>query len=348
MHYIRNNTVLTGTKHTAMRFIYKLFHITLVIAAIGGVTTAMGQGLKIKNQSHKAPDYISIAKLDKEGSQDFKTLRKAFRSQNPGYDLEYFQQTKRIDPMPVERILFLQQGSGTATISTGESSRVSVGDIVLLHKREVWTTDSLIDMLAFEVPEKPDQSVPRFIRPDWDPNITDAPGGCASDTGAYRRILLTWESDVGPYQYHALNAHRVRITNSFTHYHPQESGFEEFYLVQRARPGAKLITSNQLDLIRNYDKLSRKHLSGLLQETPLKEGDLVYIPRGIVHRGYGGALVQVITVPGFVPGKEYGVDHFIHKINQKFKLTGTDTLPYYHKAIEQERYDDDKQQAATY
>lgn len=331
-----------------MRFMPNIFCMVFVLTAFGGANSAMGQEKAGKDQSHKAPDYLSIANLDQEGARDFKTLRRAFRSQNPGYDLEYFQQTKRIDPRPVERILFLQQGSGTATISTGESSSVSVGDIVLLHKREVLTTDSLMDMLAFEVPEKPDQSVPRFIRPDWDPNITDAPGGCASDTGAYRRILLTWESDVGPYQYHALNAHRVRITNSFTHYHPQESGFEEFYLVQRARPGAKLITSNQLDLIRNYDKLSRKHLSGLLQETPLKEGDLVYIPRGIVHRGYGGALVQVITVPGFVPGEEYGVDHFIHKINQKFKLTGPDTLPYYHKAIEQERYDDDKQQAATY
>ena len=78
-----------------------------------------------------------------------------------------------------------------------------------------------------------------MIRPDWDPNITDIPGGCATETNAYRRILLTWKQEVGQYLYHALNAHRVRIMDSFSHYHPVEGGFDEFYLVQMALPDAQ-------------------------------------------------------------------------------------------------------------
>ena len=60
----------------------------------------------------------------------------------------------------------------------------------------------------------------------------------------------------------------------------------------------------------------------------LKVGDLVYIPRGIMHRGIGGVLAQVITVSGFVPGSEIGVDHYLKTINDQLQLTGENALPY--------------------
>ena len=158
-------------------------------------------------------------------------------------------------------------------------------------------------------------------------NITDVPGGCATETGAYRRILLTWKDKVGPYLYHSLNAHRVRIMDSFSHYHPVKGGFDEFYLVQMALPEAKLITSTQTSRIENPATVTPEVANSLLQSHSLRVGDLVYLPRGVVHRGVGGVLAQVITVPGFVPGSEIGVDHHLKKINEILQLSRKAKLP---------------------
>ena len=61
---------------------------------------------------------------------------------------------------------------------------------------------------------------------------------------------------------------------------------------------------------------------------PPEVGDLVYLPRGTVHRGFGGVLAQIITAPGFRPGAEIGVDHHLRAINGRLGLTGEDALPF--------------------
>ena len=71
--------------------------------------------------------------------------------------------------------------------------------------------------------------------------------------------------------------------------------------------------------------------AGLLAEHELRVGDLVFLPRGTVHRGLGGALVQVITVPGFRPGAEIGVDHLLRSL---IELTGTEALPLHAAAAD--------------
>src|SRR5262249_38866116 len=153
--------------------------------------------------------------------------------------------------------------------------------------------------LVFEVPEAPARELPVFIRPDWDPKITDVPGGCATETGAYRRILLTWEARNGAYLFQRLNAHRVRMMDSLTHFHPVDGGFDEFYLVQMALPEARVVTSRFVDRILQPDTVTDAEAAGLMESRGLAVGDLVYLPRGLVHRGLGGVLAQVITVPGF-------------------------------------------------
>ena len=65
----------------------------------------------------------------------------------------------------------------------------------------------------------------------------------------------------------------------------------------------------------------------LLDVHPLAVGDLVYLPRGTMHRGLGGVLAQVITAPGFKPGAEIGVDHHLFAINERLGLVGDDALP---------------------
>ena len=57
-------------------------------------------------------------------------------------------------------------------------------------------------------------------------------------------------------------------------------------------------------------------------------GDLIYLPRGTIHRGVWGVLAQVITVPGFKPGAEIGVDHHLKKINTNLGLEGDERVPF--------------------
>lgn len=277
---------------------------------------------------------IQIVNFSKGDTSGLADLRSSFKSRNPGYDLDFYFQQKFLPSKDAYRLVFIQTGEGNVSIDE-KSSEFSVGDIIYLDKGESLQSDSKLDALVFDVPDPLPTEVPQFIRPDWDPNITDVPGGCATERNAYRRILLTWKDEVGEYLYHALNAHRVRIMDSFTHYHPVDGGFDEFYLVQMVLPEARLITSTNVNLIEQPHKLDEADAENLLESTDLEVGDLVYIPRGIAHRGLGGVLTQVITVPGFIPGSEIGIDHHLKAINESLSLEGEDAIPYNKDASEQ-------------
>jgi len=274
-----------------------------------------------------------ISNLEISNTASLNETENAFASNNPGYSMAYHRQVISIEPVSEHRLAFLQKGGGSGAIGA-DSSKISVGDIIYIKSDRALELDSLMDFLVFTIPGSLPEDIPIFIRPDWDMNITDVPGGCATETNAYRRILLTWLGKNGSYLYHGLNAHRVRILDSFTHHHPVNGGFDEFYLVQMALPGAKLITSERVDLIESPSSLSVDDLSGLVNETKLNVGDLVYLPRGVAHRGVGGVLAQIITVPGFIPGSEIGIDHQLKSINERLSLS-ENALPYNIEAADQ-------------
>ncbi|PHN07300.1 hypothetical protein [Flavilitoribacter nigricans] len=317
------------TKH----FFYTIGACLALCLVVSCQTSKPDQEQEAQANTPTQEDQMKVVKLSAQDTSGFESIRKSFVTNNPGYDLHYHPQTTELEQRPVPRLAFLQTGGGTAIIND-ESSKISVGDIINIPAGARMETDSLVDLLVFDIPEAPPTEIPVFIRPDWDPNITDTPGGCATETNAYRRILLTWEGRNGPYLYHALNAHRVRIMNSFTHYHPLEGGFDEFYLVQMAQAKAKIITSEKVDLITEPGSVTKEDLPDLLQQTPLDVGDLVYLPRGVAHRGLDGVLAQVITVPGFIPGSEIGIDHHLKAISDRLSLEGEERLPYHEEAAE--------------
>lgn len=267
--------------------------------------------------------HASLLAANATNTGAFDALRAAFADNNPGYDLQWFPSVRGLAPAEADRVVFVQGPEG-------RTAEPSVGDLIMLRAGERWDLqgDGALNLLAFSVPQPLPGALPTIIRPDWDPSITDTPGGCATEGDAYRRILLTWKPEVGPYILHTLNAHRVRIKNSFSHYHPIDSGFDEFYLVQQAPQGARLLTSSNVAAIeaRNVDAAGAKTL---LKSRDLHVGDLVYLPRGTMHRGLGGALVQVISVPGFVPKSEVGVDHHLWAINKALGLRGNDAIPFH-------------------
>ncbi len=291
-------------------------------------------------ETHGQMEKVQIVNLSNGYSENFDSIREIFKERNPGYDMIYISEIDQIERDDVTRVIFVQEIGGvtnqdvlaSATVRDTEGSETNseaiVGDILILNKGESLQFDSEMGLLVFIVPQEAEQNLPSFIRPDWDPNITDVPGGCATDIDAYRRILLTWQKEVGEYIYHAINAHRVRIYDSFSHYHPVDGGFDEFYLVQMVKPGAKIITSERVDLIKEPDQVDETQAEFLTDEYELEVGDLVYLPRGVMHRGFGGVLAQVITIPGFIPGSEIGVDHHLRAINERLALEGDNALPY--------------------
>ena len=303
-------------------------YLLLALLVVGSIILYSFLG----NPTEKTPPpdtgKMHIAHLADPDQRGLSALQRAFKARNPGYELEYYRGITAMASATYPRVLFIQDDSTTISLSDHQASEVATGDVVLLSKNVSWTSDQPVSLLSFNVPEAFPDELPTFIRPDWDPGITDIPGGCATDSNAYRRILLTWLGRVGPYQYHSLNAHRVRIMDSFSHYHPAEGGFDEFYLVQMVMPDAAIITSEKLNQITHPASVTQEEANELLTKTKLQVGDLVYLPRGVVHRGIDGVLTQVIAIPGFVPKSEIGVDHHLLEINERLGLRGEEALPY--------------------
>jgi len=271
-------------------------------------------------QGTRGTDIHQVALGDERA---FEQLRGAFEANNPGYRLAYHGGVRALAAAEHDRVVFVQG-------PPDRSESPTVGDVLLVRAGEPWQLpdQGALDLVAFSLPEPLPAELPAIVRPDWDPKITDTPGGCATEGDAYRRILLTWKPEVGPYILRQLNAHRVRIHNSFSHYHPVDGGFDEFYLVQQAPADAELLTSRDVAAIESR-AVTREGAKTLLQARPLHVGDLVYLPRGTMHRGRGGALVQVISVPGFVPRSEIGVDHHLWAINKQLSLQGDAALPFH-------------------
>ncbi|NRA75226.1 MAG: hypothetical protein HRU16_04735 [Planctomycetes bacterium] len=296
------------------------------------VTGCAGTPLGIENREVR----LSIARLGSSNGdpEGFASLRSAYRLRNPGHDVSFQKNTRALVTSSKTRAAFVQTGEARAEISGGalyRSSDLAVGDIVVLRPGEGLLADEPLSFVVFEIPDNAPVELPSYVRPDWDPTITDTPGGCAEEEGAYRRILLTWKPEVGPYIWHGINAHRVRISDSFTHYHPVVGGFDEFYLVQMVQQGGSILTSPHVEAIESRN-VTRDEAPDLMRRDYLSVGDLVYLPRGLIHRGVGGVLAQVITVPGFRPGAEIGVDHHLRAINEQLQLTADVAIPYHQSA----------------
>lgn len=277
---------------------------------------------------------VRVVNLGPPYDPAFEELRAAFVAANPGYDVDVHYNVSKLDPLPTQRVVFVLQGVGITAGAGGQYRGLEVGDLVLLRADTTLLVDNKPTLVAFSVPEPFPEGLPTFVQPEMDPLVTNTPGGCATEEGAYRRILLTWKEEVGPYVYHGLNAHLVRITDSFTHYHPVEGGFDELYLVLGATAEARVLTSEHVDWIEKPGAVTRERASELLTSRPLRHGDLVYMPRGTLHRGLGGMVVQVVSVPGFVPNAEIGVDQHLARINAELGLEGADALPLHAPAAD--------------
>ena len=266
---------------------------------------------------------VILCARSSDGAAGLVPIASALEKNAPGYRLSWWQ--GGLDAQGSSRVAFVQEGAGDGVIA-GERRGLCRGDVLVLPPGFDLRASGLAG-LCVALPEGTDVAhLPRFLRPDHDAGFTDQPGGCAEDEKAYRRILLTWDRENGPHELRALNCHRVRMWDSLSHYHDPVNGFDEFYLVQGVEPGAQIL-SGPAEPIVGEEAVDGESARGLLQAMTPRVGDLIHIPRGTVHRALGGVLAQVITVPGFVPGAEIGVDHHLRRIAERLGLDAT-SLPY--------------------
>jgi len=108
--------------------------------------------------------------------------------------------------------------------------------------------------------------------------------------GPYRKTMKGWNIK------YPINIHHVPIYDSTPHYHRK---LTEIYLVQRGNGKLFLedvIERDEREIIktkRNYDP-----------PIPLRKGSMVIIPSHIIHYANGNMLVNVLAIPGFIPGDE--------------------------------------------
>lgn len=182
-----------------------------------------------------------IAHLGRDDAEGFAALRDRFVAFNPDYDLSWSADCRELETCDRPRVVFVHRGAGHVTVGADQSP-VAVGDVVLLRPGVALSADAPLGLLAFTttdgIDHPIDDAIPAILRPDHDPRITDEPGGCATAADAYRRVVLTWLGKNGPYNYRALNCHRVAMTDSFSHYHPREGGFDEMYWCRTCDPAA--------------------------------------------------------------------------------------------------------------
>lgn len=257
-------------------------------------------------------------------------LNELLRAQRPGYAIEFTGPVRSLRAIGASRLAFVHASDARAHATLGAArAEIGLGDAIALRAGEAVELDAPLPFVVVTVPGSFDEAVPGFLRPDADPRLCDTPGGCATAPDAYRRVMLTWSSANGPYVSHAVNCHRVRMVDSFSHYHPLDGGFEELYLVHDVRPGGRLLWSPDVARIESPASVDRATARTLVQSTPLVVGDLVFIPRGTMHRAVGGVLAHVVTIPGFVPAREIGVDHHLRAIDERLGLLGDEALPYH-------------------
>ena len=121
-----------------------------------------------ESKEEKMPEQINeplqIAHLAEGGEDAFEAIRSSFVRNNPGYDLAYRSSIEKIEEAAYERILFVQEGDPDISLSSGQTSKTTVGDIIILDKGVSLEADSLMSVLEFKVPDAPADSIPKLIR----------------------------------------------------------------------------------------------------------------------------------------------------------------------------------------
>ena len=268
------------------------------------------------------PDSVLVARLGGGEERSLAAIGRRLEERHPGYRLRWFDELAlRAGDHP---ILVLLEGSGWAGVrrasrGTQVFSEVGPGDRVLLRPGEELFAQAAITALAIRSPHPLPPSLPTFLR------ATDG-----------RPPALSWLPAAGPgtaaHAYQGLNVERVHVRDTPTHVHPREGGFDVLLWVRSTAAPTSLVDLGDAAWLARTDDALRGELAQRARSVALEPGSLVYVPRGVVHRIIGDAEVDVVAIPGFLPGGERTVDAELRALNERFGLSGATALPVYDPA----------------
>lgn len=206
---------------------------------------------------------------------------------------------------------WLMQGSPQVTWPGGEPLALGPGDVVALSGGQSYELSGSGVFNGLEVMTTaaiPFTGVSRIV------DLEDTSGGCNPAENAFRRLQIVWESarkaEGGPDGRNIAGCHVVWIAanSSRTHYHPVppvpggEPQHEMYLVLDPAEYGLR--GDEGTPGLWTY---ATKGDWSTADFTPLKHGDVVYIPPGVPHRAID-ILACVIAIPGFKPGNELFLD----------------------------------------
>ena len=144
------------------------------------------------------------------GAPGLDALARSFAERNPGSSIDFLpaaRPTRRRRPSGGVRPAG-PAGRGRWCGSL-ETTPLRVGDLLPLKPGGRWSSTGP-SISSCSIAEPLASTVPSVIRPDFDPALTDSPGGCATDPGACRAPPHLGPA-AGPYVNRGFNCRRVRI-----------------------------------------------------------------------------------------------------------------------------------------
>jgi len=211
---------------------------------------------------------------------------------------------------------------GVQRRSTRVARVVGPGDLVFLRENQRLSTESSIQVLELRMSSPLPSGLPTFV---GFAETTHQDGGASSGWETRRIDVLDWQPGEVP-AYGDLNVKLVQVDDAPTHYHPEEGGFDEIVFVCEAEPGAGVLLSTEREAIEARN-VERGDVPTLFRPLALSAGDVLFVPRGLVHRPRGRSSAVVIALPGFVPGGEVRLDDDLRAINATLNLEGDAALP---------------------
>ncbi|MEL6654755.1 MAG: hypothetical protein AAFQ87_28520, partial [Bacteroidota bacterium] len=131
-----------------------------------------------------------------------------------------------------------------------------------------------------------------------------------------------------------ISSHSFEASDSISQYHPFEGGCDLFFFVKEASPRAEILSSSaaRREMIERTDQIDYQIVSQLIRRQSLSAGQLLYVPRGVMYRFLGQSQLVRIAIPELMPGQTIGLDHRIKVINDTYRLSGDQALPFHFAA----------------
>lgn len=212
-------------------------------------------------------------------------------------------------------VLYLWQTAHANTVSWNNSPPLIIhpGDVIILHGDDQCACEDPTQFIFLAVQVTTAPSKRGIVRIQ---DLEDSAGGCNPSENAFRRLQIFWDLVHGddPDGTNYVGCHVVWIaeSSSRTHYHPVppvrggEPQHEMYLVLDPIQHG--LSADAQQPGVWTYPKVGNWAQADF---TPLKPGDILYIPPGVPHRAVD-ILACVIAIPGFKPHNELFLDEQIH------------------------------------